>query len=69
MPLSPTEPSSGRTPDPAFTHKRSLIGLEKNRIDNEHWNYYYHRYAANMNVLPASTGNDPLLENLAASIE
>ncbi|TFB05689.1 hypothetical protein CCMA1212_002253 [Trichoderma ghanense] len=70
MPLSPTEPhASSRTPDPTFTRKRSLIRPERNRIDRDHRNYHYHRHAANMNVLPSSTGNDPLLENLAGSTE
>lgn len=62
-------------PDPQATggdlvsRKRSLIRPERNRIGKDHRNYHYHKHAANMNVLPSSTGNDPLLENLDASTE
>ncbi|KAK5987612.1 Chitin synthase 4 [Cladobotryum mycophilum] len=70
MPLSPTSPppQSRTTPDP-FGRKRSLIRPERNRIDKDHRNYHYHRHAANMNVLPSSTGNDPLLENVTTSTD
>ena len=44
--------------------KRSLIRPERNRIDRDHPNYHYRQHAANMNVLPSSTGNDPILEDL-----
>lgn len=55
--------------DQPFSRKRSLIRPERNRIDKDHRNYHYHKHAANMNVLPSSTGNDPLLENLETSTE
>ncbi|KAI1002278.1 Chitin synthase 4 [Podosphaera aphanis] len=47
--------------------KRSLIRPERNRIDQNHPNYHYHKHAVNMSVLPSSTGNDPILEELEAS--
>lgn len=46
-----------------FTRKRSLIRPERNRIDRDHPNYYYRQHAANMTVLPSTTGNDPILED------
>jgi chitin synthase len=46
--------------------KRSLIRPERNRIDRDHPNYHYRQHAANMNVLPSSTGNDPIIEDLEA---
>ncbi|OAA63947.1 chitin synthase 4 [Cordyceps fumosorosea ARSEF 2679] len=52
-----------------ISRKRSLIRPERNRINKDHRNYHYHKHAANMNVLPSSTGNDPLLENLDAATE
>ncbi|KAH8603066.1 chitin synthase-domain-containing protein [Bisporella sp. PMI_857] len=44
--------------------KRSLIRPERNRIDRDHPNYHYRQHAANMDVLPSSTGNDPMLDDL-----
>ena len=49
-----------------FQRKRSLIRPERNRIDRDHPNYHYRQHAANMDVLPSSTGNDPILEELEA---
>lgn len=49
--------------------KRSLIRPERNRIDRDHRNYHYHKHAAKMDVLPSSTGNDPLLENIETATE
>ena len=43
--------------------KRSLIRPERNRIDRDHPNYYYRQHARNMEVLPSSTGDDPIVEN------
>jgi chitin synthase len=65
MPLSPTDPHGhARQPsaEQPFSRKRSLIRPERNRIGKDHRNYHYHKHAANMAVLPSSTGNDPLLE-------
>jgi chitin synthase len=49
-----------------ISRKRSLIRPERNRIDRDHPNYHYRQHAANMDVLPSSTGNDPILEDLEA---
>lgn len=46
--------------------KRSLIKPERNRIDRDHPNYHYRQHATNMDVLPSSTGNDPIMEDLEA---
>jgi chitin synthase len=46
-----------------------LIRPERNRIDKDHRNYYYHKHAANMPIMPSSTGNDAILEDLEASTE
>jgi chitin synthase len=72
MPLSPTaEQSHSRqhSTDPTFGRKRSLIRPERNRIDRDHRNYHYHKHAANMSVIPSSTGNDPILDELENSTE
>jgi chitin synthase len=66
-PESPTR-QSGQNQQ-SFTRKSSLIRPERHRIDKDHRNYHYHKHAANMNVLPSSTGNDPLLETLESSTE
>ena len=44
--------------------KRSLIRPERNRIDQDHPNYHYRQHAQNMTVLPSTTGNDPLVEDI-----
>jgi chitin synthase len=71
MPLSPTGQghSHQRSTEQPFSRKRSLIRPERHRIDRDHANYHYHKHAANMTVLPSSTGNDPLLEELEASTD
>lgn len=71
LPLSPAEASGhGRQSSSDLpSRKRSLIRPERNRIGKDHRNYHYHRHAANMDVLPSSTGNDPILENLDGSTE
>ncbi|KAF4628155.1 hypothetical protein G7Y89_g9999 [Cudoniella acicularis] len=62
-----TQPQGTSTPVHGdFQRKRSLIRPERNRIDRDHPNYHYRQHAANMNVLPSSTGNDPILEDLEA---
>ena len=43
-----------------------MIRPERNRIDRDHPNYHYRQHAANMDVLPSSTGNDPIMEDLEA---
>ncbi|KAM0248076.1 hypothetical protein ACHAP5_003657 [Fusarium lateritium] len=72
MPLSPTSPDGQSRPSGSEQHisrKRSLIRPERNRIDRDHRNYHYHKHAAHMNVLPSSTGNDPIYEDFEASTE
>ncbi|KAF7543618.1 hypothetical protein G7Z17_g10594 [Cylindrodendrum hubeiense] len=76
MPLSPTSPPGhsrhGSSSAQPVSRKRSLIRPERNRIDKDHRNYHYHKHAADaahMNVLPSSTGNDPILEDLEGSTE
>jgi len=68
IPISSTEPMMGgersETPVQELGRKRSLIRPERNRIDRDHPNYHYRQHAANMDVLPSSTGNDPILEEL-----
>ncbi|RFU23782.1 hypothetical protein B7463_g12556, partial [Scytalidium lignicola] len=67
QPLEPT-PSPGAGPGARppgdLGRKRSLIRPERNRIDRDHPNYYYRQHAANMDVLPSTTGNDPIIEDL-----
>ncbi|OAA64455.1 glycosyltransferase family 2 protein [Niveomyces insectorum RCEF 264] len=52
-----------------FQRKRSLIRPERNRIGKDHPNYYYRKHAANMNTIPSSTGNDPIVEDLEGSTD
>lgn len=56
-----------RTGTPEIHRKRSLIRPERNRIDRDHPNYHYRQHAANMPVLPSSTGNDAIYEDLEAN--
>ncbi|KAI3530860.1 chitin synthase 4 [Colletotrichum abscissum] len=72
QPLSPTHDSPAPGPstgDQAFTRKRSLIRPERHRIDKDHPNYYYRKHAANMNVLPSATGNDPIVEDMEGTTD
>ena len=57
-------PRSGTPYGGDMHRKRSLIRPERNRIDKDHPNYYYRQHAARMDVLPSSTGNDPIIEDL-----
>ncbi|KJR80583.1 chitin synthase [Sporothrix schenckii 1099-18] len=52
-----------------FQRKRSLIRPERNRIGKDHPNYHYRKHAANMNTIPSSTGNDPILEDLEGATD
>lgn len=56
------------TPVGELGRKRSLIKPERNRITPDHPNYHYRQHAANMDVLPSSTGNDPIMEDLEAEV-
>ncbi|UNI15160.1 Chitin synthase [Purpureocillium takamizusanense] len=71
LPLSPTDPHGPPRQNSSDlpSRKRSLIRPERNRIGKDHRNYHYHKHAANMDVLPSSTGNDPILENIDGSTE
>ncbi|KAL2269948.1 hypothetical protein VTJ83DRAFT_2132 [Remersonia thermophila] len=62
-PLSPTSPRPDQQ-DMPFQRKRSLVRPERNRIGKDHPNYHYRKHAANMDVLPSSTGNDPIIEDV-----
>ncbi|KAI9866659.1 MAG: Chitin synthase, class 3 [Trichoglossum hirsutum] len=72
-PLSPGTPINDREPLTAggvaggaeLGRKKSLIRPERGRITREHPNYYYrqHAQAQGMNVIPSSTGNDPVAED------
>ncbi|CAK7263609.1 Chitin synthase, class 3 [Sporothrix epigloea] len=72
IPLAPTpeqaEAAAAKDAQP-FQRKRSLIRPERNRIGKDHPNYYYRKHAANMNTLPSSTGNDPILEDLEGATD
>ncbi|RKF80143.1 Chitin synthase 4 [Golovinomyces cichoracearum] len=64
-PMSPT--SRPGVANNGIGRKRSLIRPERNRIDQNHPNYHYRQHAVNMSVLPSSTGNDPILEDMASN--
>lgn len=68
LPLSPTS-DRVQSPEQPFQRKRSLIRPERNRIGRDHPNYHYMKHAANMDTLPSSTGNDPILEDLEGTTE
>jgi chitin synthase len=70
LPLSPTvDHQAFPTDDRPISRKRSLIRPERNRIGKDHPNYHYRKHAANMAVLPSSTGNDPILEDLEGTTD
>ncbi|KAK1969913.1 chitin synthase [Colletotrichum sublineola] len=73
QPLSPTYDSPVAGPaaaaDEPFQRKRSLVRPERRRIDKDHPNYYYRQHAANMNVLPSATGNDPIVEDMEGTTD
>ncbi|CCE30655.1 CHS4 chitin synthase CHS-4 [Claviceps purpurea 20.1] len=73
-PLSPTHHSMSPPPPPhsperRISRKRSLIRPERSRIGKDHRNYHYLKHAANMDTMPSSTGNDPILEGFEESTE
>ncbi|KZZ94764.1 chitin synthase 4 [Moelleriella libera RCEF 2490] len=71
-PLSPTHGTMSpppHSPGQPFGRKRSLIRPERNRIDKEHRNYHYLKHAANMETMPSSTGNDPMVEGFDAATD
>lgn len=46
-----------------FTRKKSLVRPERRRHDLDDPDYHYRHHAANMNVMPSTTGRDPQLED------
>ncbi|RDL36798.1 Nucleotide-diphospho-sugar transferase [Venustampulla echinocandica] len=58
---SPHGPPASGLPD--MHRKRSLIRPERGRITSDHPNFHYRQHAARMEVLPSSTGNDPIAED------
>lgn len=74
IPLSSTDKHGHHHPrqdssDPAFTRKRSLIRPERSKIDKDHMHYHYNKHAANMDVMPSTTGNDAIVEDMEASTD
>lgn len=73
-PLNADQPATPGAPGDAgenrgnFGRKRSLIRPERTRINRDHPNYHYRQHAAQqgMNVLPSTTGNDPIVEDIGA---
>ncbi|ORY66419.1 glycosyltransferase family 2 protein [Pseudomassariella vexata] len=68
LPLSP-EPEEGYANDPPLSRKRSLVRPERRKIGKDHPNYHYRKHAANMSVLPSSTGNDPIVEDVEGTTD
>ena len=67
--MDPPDHARHAATEQPIVRKKSLIRPERNRIGKDHANYHYHKHAANMSVLPSSTGNDPLMEELEESTE
>ncbi|PQE11686.1 Chitin synthase 4 protein [Rutstroemia sp. NJR-2017a WRK4] len=67
MSREPISPTRTTTPATGVSRKRSLIRPERTRMDRDHPNYHYRQHAANMDVLPSTTGNDVILEDLEAA--
>ncbi|KAI5799026.1 chitin synthase [Geopyxis carbonaria] len=59
-PITPTG-----TPGHDLGRKKSLVRPDRNRINRDHPNYYYRQHAQQpgMDVLPSTTGNDPIVED------
>jgi len=57
--------SEAGTPGPELGRKKSLIKPERMRIGRDHPNYHYRQHAQQhgIEVMPSSTGNDPILED------
>ncbi|KAA8895604.1 chitin synthase [Sphaerosporella brunnea] len=62
-------PSPSVTPAGDLGRKKSLIKPERMRIGRDHPNYYYRQHAQQrgVEVMPSSTGNDPILEDQEAA--
>lgn len=48
--------------------KKSLVRPERRRLDPNDPNYYYHKHAQDMPVMPSTTGRDPQLEEAEQAI-
>lgn len=59
-------PNSSAAGGSELSRKKSLIRPERNRIGPDHPNYRYrqHANAQGLSVLPSTTGNDPITEDL-----
>ena len=51
--------------DHDINRKKSLVRPERGRIDKDHPNFHYRQHAQKMTVYPSTTGNDPIIEDLA----
>ena len=51
------------SPATELGRKKSLVRPERNRIDSDHPNYHYRQHAQRMNIIPSTTGNDPITED------
>jgi chitin synthase len=62
-------PTPTSTPGMELGRKKSLIKPERMRIGRDHPNYYYRQHAQQrgVEVMPSSTGNDPILEDQEAA--
>ena len=73
VPLAATDghgrPRAQSKTDKTFSRKRSLIRPERNRIDKNNMHYHYNKHAQKMDILPSSTGNDPVIEEFEASTD
>jgi hypothetical protein len=65
VPLAPSKPQQLSS---YIQRKPILIRLERNRIDRDHPNYHYREHAANTAVLPSTTGNDPIIEDIEETV-
>ena len=69
MPESPYSKPDDRQPimsnNPVASdlgRKKSLVRPERRRVNRDDPNFYYRQHAQNMDVMPSTTGNDPILE-------
>ncbi|KAI1870275.1 hypothetical protein JX265_006445 [Neoarthrinium moseri] len=70
LPLSPTlDQTEFSAEGQPLGRKRSLIRPERNKIGKDHPNYHYRKHASNMEVLPSSTGNDPIFEDFEGTTD
>ncbi|KAK5940769.1 Chitin synthase, class 3 [Knufia obscura] len=70
MPESPYSRADDRAPimssapsNSDLGRKKSLVRPERRRANANDPNYFYRQHAQNMDVLPSTTGNDPIVED------